>query len=160
MSSTSEQQVAQQFRERVDEGLTDAVSVSFRIVGGAPEERIEEEVRVLGSGQANAAGQDRLSPRPLSQASAELPPAEITELFRQIGQDVERLVPRSEARFVPDSVVRSVTLRVGEAEATWYYLADDDAERLEPDQRAASEMPGAVAHLNALAQRLLAEGGV
>ena len=155
MNKLSESQILQQFREHIDrETLTDDIKVIYRIAGGMPSERQEEEFRLSGSGKAEAMSQDILRSIPSQQVSEELEPSETRGLFRQIGSVLDSLVPRSEAKFMPDSAVGSITIEIGGEEATFYFLADEE-ERLTQEKPITPQAAEAIQNFRGISERLL-----
>ena len=51
---------------------------------------------------------------------------EMKDLLEQLGEGAIELIPRSEASFIPDSVVGRVTLKVDGQEASFFFLADEE----------------------------------
>jgi hypothetical protein len=94
----------------------------------------------------------------LKSASAELAPAEVQSLLAQVGQGIDSLVPRSEARFLPDSVVGSITLEVDGEQATFYFLVDEE-DRLSQNKQIAPAMAEAIDTFSHLSEQLLQRGG-
>lgn len=151
-------EMIRKFRERVDrKSLTEDVKFVYRMAGGMPSERVEEEFRLSGSGKANMMVRDVLRSMPAQRVSVELDHAETLDLFQKIGQGLDRLVPRSEARFLPDSLVGSITFEVGGDEATLYFLADEE-ERLAQNKPIAPQMAEAIQQVRGISQQLLKKG--
>jgi hypothetical protein len=62
-----------------------------------------------------------------SQESSEnLPAPEMKNLLVEISEGVGELIPQSEARFVPDSIVGQVSVRVDGQEASFFFLPDEE----------------------------------
>ena len=157
MSNSIESEAIQKFRERLNQGNLAGINLTYRVSGGMPAEgRIEEEFSVSGN---NLATVRSVAETNLPQeASAEFAPAEVQSLLAQVGQGIDSLVPRSEARFLPDSVVGSITLEVDGEQATFYFLVDEE-DRLtqnKPISPAAAEVIDTFSHLS---QQLLQEEG-
>jgi hypothetical protein len=68
------------------------------------------------------------------------------------------MVPRSEARFIPDSTVGMVTIGVGEEEVTLYFLADEE-QSYGQEERIARGAPRAAGAMREIARRLRERGG-
>ncbi|MGQ9871190.1 hypothetical protein [Leptodesmis sp.] len=92
------------------------------------------------------------------EASAEFAPAEVQSFLAQVGQGIDSLVPRSEARFLPDSVVGSITLEVDGEQATFYFLVDEE-ERQGQNKPIAPAMAEAIDNFSQLSKQLLQRGG-
>src|SRR3954452_16055373 len=57
---------------------------------------------------------------------ARLEHSEIAGLFKRVGANMPVLVPRSEARFPPDSVIGEITIDVAGEQQQFYFLIDDE----------------------------------
>ena len=155
MSKASEFEIVRKFRERVDLGdLAEDLKVVYRLAGGMPSERVEEEFRLSGSGKVSVKVRDILRSIPAKEVSREFDQAETRDLFQRIGPGLESLLPRSEARFLPDSLVGSITIEVGGEEATLFFLADEE-ERLAQDKPIAPQIVELIQHIQGTSQRLL-----
>lgn len=155
MSESLESKVIQKFREHLDrESLTEDIKVVYRVAGGMPHERIEEEFTLSGRGRAKVMVRDVLRSIPAQEASGELDQVETRDLLQQIESGLDSLVPRSEARFIPDSVVGSITVEVNGEEETLYFLVDEE-ERLAQERAIAPQMTEAIRRISQVSQRLL-----
>jgi hypothetical protein len=149
-------ELSERFRELVARGdLRQDVQVVYRISGGMPEERIEEELRLSGSGAAESKFADGRTARAAREVSVELDGAETQRLFQGIASALDGLVSRSEARFLPDSSIGSITIEVGGEQETLYFLADE-GQREGQDEAYAPQMPEALKPLGETSRQLLA----
>jgi hypothetical protein len=152
-------ELSERFRERVARGdLRQDVQVVYRISGGMPEERIEEEFRLSGSSEAESKFIDGRTAEAAREVSAELDGAETQQLFQRVASGLDELVSRSEARFLPDSSIGSITIQVGGEQETLYFLADE-GQRQGQEEASAPRMPEALKPLEETSRRLLAERG-
>jgi hypothetical protein len=159
MAGRAQSDVIRRFRERVGRGDLRGLQVTYRVSGGMPAEgRAGQELRVSGEGASTArsltGGSGSRAPQ---EASTRLRPQEVGPLFAQLAQGLDSLTPRSQARFVPDSVVGSITVEVDGVEETRYFLADAE-ERVSqgaPLEPAATDSVDRLARVTA---RLLGEG--
>ena len=150
--------IKEKFRERVQrETLTEDVKVVYRVAGGMPHQRIEKELKLSGRGKADLKVRDALKPGPAEEASGELTEAETRDLLRQIASGLDSLVPRSEARFLPDSVVGSITVEVDGEETTLYFLAEEE-ERVAQDKSVSPQMTKALRRIGRIRPRMLKKG--
>jgi hypothetical protein len=125
MPNTGEDEVIRKLQERVASGELSGIDVSYRLTGGAPgEQLLEEELRVSGRGPVQA--RLRMAAGAPQESSERLAIPELTILLREIGEGVGELIPRSEARFVPDSIVGQVSLKVEGQEASFFFLPDQE----------------------------------
>jgi len=169
MSKSIESKVVEKFRKSLSEGeLSENIRVVYRVAGGMPHERLEHEFTLTGIGKSDVRMGDELRAMVPQEASAELDGSETRDLLEQIGVSLDELVPRSEARFLPDSVVGSITIEVDGETETLFFLADEDqriaqeedrlpaeARSLAPERVAASPLTGAVQSINMVSERLL-----
>lgn len=169
MSESIEFEVVEKFRKSLsEEELSEEIRVVYRVAGGMPHERLDHEFALTGVGKSDVRMGDELRAMAPQEASAELDQIETRDLLEQIGVSLDELVPRSEAQFLPDSVVGSVTIEVDGETATLFFLADEDQriaqeedrlsdeERaLAPDRVAASPLTGTMQSINAVSERLL-----
>lgn len=157
-SNTPAPDVIDQLRSRLRQGDLADVTVTYRVAGGMPaDNRIEEELQVSSAG-ATARTAHAAAP---AEASGTVDPAEFTAVLQLIEQDVGQLIPRSEARFIPDSTVGSISVGIGDAETTYFFLVDEEAQQAQQaSARAATpEPPNAVSTLDGMLRRIMrAEG--
>jgi hypothetical protein len=152
-------ELSERFRELVNQGdLRQNVRVVYRVSGGMPEEHVEEEFRLSGSKEAESRLVDARTAEAAQEVSAELDRTETQQLFQRVASSLDELVSRSEAGFLPDSLVGSVTIEVGGERETLYFLADE-GQREGQDEASAPRMPQALEPLEETSRRLLAERG-
>jgi hypothetical protein len=157
--SRSMSELSERFRERVARGdLRQDVQVVYLISGGMPEERIEEEFRLSGGSEAESRFVDERTAEAAREVSAQLDSAETQQLFQRVASSLDALVSRSEARFLPDSSIGSITIEVGGEQETLYFLADE-GQRQGQEEASAPRMPEALKPLEETSRRLLAERG-
>ena len=122
-NQSAEGRVLQRFHELLSSGDLGRIVITTRIPTGTPgERRAEQELSIAGTRHVRAR---TVSTAPHGNAAtSELSDAEIRSLFGLIDTAVRMLVPRSRARFVPDSVLGSITIEVDGEPATFFYLAD------------------------------------
>jgi hypothetical protein len=150
-------ELSERFRELVARGdLSQDVRVVYRISGGMPEERIEEEFRLSGSSVAESRFVDERTAGVAREVSGELDGAETQQLFQGVASGLDELVNRSEARFLPDSSIGSITIEVGGEQETLYFLADE-GQRQGQDEASAPRIPEVLKPLEETSRRLLAE---
>jgi hypothetical protein len=123
-----------------------------------PEERFEEELSLSGSNEAESRFVDERTAGLTREASTELSGAETQQLFQGVASALDGLVSSSEARFLPDSSIGSITIEVGGEVETLYFLADE-GQRQGQDEVNAPRMPEALKPLEETSRRLLAERG-
>lgn len=129
MANQSESKLIQKYHRHINrKRLSKQLKVVYRVAGGMPSERVEEEVQLLGNGEVTVKFRDQLKSPEVQEASAKLAAGETRQILQQLEAAFGSLVPRSGANFVPDSVVGSITVEIeGEAE-TYYFLVDEEQE--------------------------------
>ncbi len=116
------------FREFVGAADPDApVEVVYRVTGGAPGERLEEEVRLSASGATSVRVEDELGERRSGEAASQIDPAAALGLLQAVEQSLGSLMAQSEARFPPDALVGSITVEVDGETTTLYFDADEES---------------------------------
>ena len=160
MSEPTESEVVEQYREYMaQEEFPEDVKITYRVSGGMPSERYDEEVEPRASRQVNLSRRDVLGTAMPEEAAGELEQSEMDELLQQIGAGLDSLATRDEASFLPDSLIGTITIEVDGEEETFYFLADEE-DRVAQDQPIAPEISQATKRINAMSQGLLekAEG--
>ncbi len=158
MAKPSKLELIRKFHEDVEQRrLTNKTKVVYRVSGGMPSERIEKEYSFSGNGKADVMVKDSLKAIPSQKISSKVDQAEIYELFHKIQSGIDSLVPRSEARFLPDSVVGSITIEVKGEDVTLYFLADEE-ERAAQDKPVAPKIVEATRQVMEISDRLLKAG--
>src|SRR4051794_24472046 len=139
-------QTLQLFRDMLDANELAQTRVSYRVVGGLRDEpglpllpSSEEVLIVDGAGAARLlSGATVVNEAPLEAANA-------SRLFEQVRASLPALVTRSEAAFIPDSVVGEITVEIAGEQEQLYFLIDDDR----PADRATREgIDGMIASLH------------
>lgn len=122
MEEPAESRVIRKFRQRLERGeLTENVKLMYRVEGGMPSQRLEEELRLSGRGRAYARRLDVLQSISDEQVAADLDPDEVVGLLREFESMLDRLASRSEASFGPDCVIGSITIEVDGEQARLYF---------------------------------------
>ncbi len=143
-------QAIQSFKQRVDLGqLTSEVKVIYRASGGMPHEAAEQEFVVSGSGSANL--MDLSVSGLISRQAFDINPGDNSRIFELIRSGIDQLPTRSEARFLPDSSVGTITIEVNGAEETFYFLTDE-ADRVLQNKPIPSEISKAIHRLTEISR--------
>jgi len=122
-----------------------------------PGERIEHQFELTGDGYAAVSAEGALAGIAPQAASAELDPSEAGALLDQLGIGLDSLIPRGQARFVPDSVIGTVTIEVEGETATLYFLPEQE-DRQAYGLEIAAPMANAIQQIEEISKRLLEEG--
>jgi hypothetical protein len=158
MSERAESEVVTKFRRAVERGDLGDVRVVYRVSRGEPGERIDEEIRLSGADSASLRAHDELRPSAAAEVAEErLDAEEANSMYRETVSALDAMVPRSEARFVPDSVVGMLTIGVGGEEETLYFLADEE-QSFGQEERIARGAPRAAGTMREISRRLRERG--
>lgn len=123
-----ENEVVQEFVSRVQRGELNGVNIVHRVSGGIPgETNVREQMTIMGGARAEA--RRETTGMPAAKASTNVDATQIEELFNKLAHGVSELVPRDQARFLPDSAVGSITIEIGSQSTTLFYLADAEDRR-------------------------------
>jgi hypothetical protein len=158
MSERAESEVVTKFRRAVERGDLGDVRVVYRVSRGEPGERIDEEIRLSGADSASLRARDELRPSAAAEVAERLEAEEATSMYRETASALDAMVPRSEARFVPDSVVGMLTIGVGGEEETLYFLADEE-QSYGQEERIVRGAPRAAGTMREISRRLRERGG-
>lgn len=159
MMSPSDSDILKKFRDSVDRGsFPEDMKVTFRIAGGLPDQRLEEEVTLSGRGEAEVKAMDMLESKPTEKVHATLPQEEIQAAFQKIKLSLDSMVPRSEACFLPDSVVGSVVIEIGDEKTTMFFPVDS-AEKTAGREAVPSPVSDAIIYFKRTSKRLIEAGG-
>lgn len=153
MPNTVADEVIQKLQERVTRGALHGITVTYRVTGGAPGEApVDEELRLVGSGPMTA--RLRTATAAVRESSETLATPDMQELLLQIGAGAGELIPRSQARFVPDSLVGQLAVQLDGQEAVFCFLADAEQAK-QSGQALSPKAANVVNSLMRLHQRLL-----
>jgi hypothetical protein len=154
MSAKPEPTIVESVKKAVDQNtLSDDVHVVYRLAGGLPHERIDEVIKLSGTGALQWSKHDAQHLPTALKSSTRLESAQTREVFREVAAGIKSLVPRSEARFLPDTVVGSITIVVSDHEETFYFEPDSNG-RITPYRMIASDIVAAIDRLKGIAQQL------
>jgi hypothetical protein len=125
MQNTIEHRVIRMLKERVASGELNGIDVTYRVVGGAPgDQPVNEEFHLSGPGLVHARMMQEL--QVVQESSLNIAAPELKDVLLEISEGADELIPRSEARFIPDSVVGQISVKVDGQEASFFFLADEE----------------------------------
>jgi hypothetical protein len=136
------------------------IKVTLRIAGGMPDERIEEEVQVSGTGRVSFKASDMLKKSAPAGASGTLDADELRELLAEVAagaEGTEGLCTRAQARFLPDSVIGRLTVEAGGQKTDLFFLSDE-GERKAQKKVLSPRAAAVIGRLRAFRGRLKAAG--
>lgn len=105
---------------------------------------------VSGSGRVRA----RSVEGPPGEGASDLGAQRATELFTTLSEHLDALIPRDQARFVPDSLVGSATITLGDLRQVTMFFVPDEADAA-PGAGAPRESPIALGEFEELLRQLL-----
>jgi hypothetical protein len=125
MPNAAEDEVIQKLQERVTRRELNAIEVTYRVTGGTPGERlVDEELLIAGRNPVKA--RLRTSAAAMRESSENLATPEMEGLLLEVTGAISELIPRSQARFIPDSIVGQISVKVDGKEASFFFLADEE----------------------------------
>ncbi len=158
MSTSSEAEIIQKFREGVDRGIfPEDMKVVYRIAGGMPNQRLEEEFIISGNGKTEVKALDMLASKPAERASLNLNRTDTREAFQKIRSSLDSMVPLEKTNFLPDSLVGSVTLEVGGEKTTLYFPIEEEEKKADR-KLISSSIPDTIRYFREASKRILEEG--
>lgn len=123
--SGSEETVLRRFRGKVAAGDLKGIRVSVHVAGGMPSERrLDRTVTLSASGEALVTATDNDTAGRVRNSS-KLSDEDAADFMRSLSEDAQGLVPRSQASFLPDSLVGSLLVEVEGESVELFYLADE-----------------------------------
>lgn len=147
MPNATEVEMIRKLRDRTTRGELNGIDVTYHVQGGSPAgQTVNDEVRLSGLGVVQArVGTPATTMR---ESSENMPRDQVIELLRQIGEGADGLIPRSEAAFIPDSVVGQVSVTIDGQEVSFFFLPD----QAQAEQQGQVLSPGAAAAVGNLAR--------
>ena len=136
--------------------VPDDVTITYRVAGGIPGERFEETVVLRGSGEVQVRSRNMLGTGRPREADAELSEEETQGLLEVVVAEFESLIPRGEARFLPDSLVGVFTIHLDERDDDSRYFEVTEEIDAALGTRAPHDNP-AVQSFDLLSRRLLGD---
>jgi hypothetical protein len=151
-------QVLEGFRAKVARGDISGIKVSMKLIGGMPgEQHLNRSVVIDEDRQALVRSSGDGAPEP-AEARAQVEDETVEDLLRKLAEGVDGLVPRSQARFLPDSLVGSITVEVDGETTELFYLADEE-DRITQDKPIPPATVEALDGLRQLSDQMLDDSG-
>jgi hypothetical protein len=124
------QRVVETFATRVKQrDLGPDLQVTYRAVGGMPSQRVDFTVTVDPVTGAKVVAFDARTTRGAKQSTVASDAFDVVSLFEQISAGLHTLRSASEAKFAPDALIGSITIRSGSSEETFYFVPEEDKRR-------------------------------
>ncbi len=115
------------FQDQAKQGrLEENLAIVYQLRGGTGDQSIDKSVIAMASGKLHSRVRDELATKPEVETSVEIRQDEVLDLCRLLLQGIESMIPASEARFIPDTLVASVSLVFGDEKETFYFAADEE----------------------------------
>jgi hypothetical protein len=122
-------EIIKKARTRVnDNALDERLNIIFKISGGVPSKRIEYEFRLSGDGKIKALMSDDLYRLSNKEAVDMLGKKETRSLIENILAGSDEIVPLPKAKFVPDSLVGSITIEIDGESARFFFHPEEKKE--------------------------------
>lgn len=158
MDDTRESKAIKKLRERLEQGNLRGVSVRYRESGGMPAQgRIGEEVHISADSNRVTARIAEGTRHP-QESSKQLAPSEVRSLLNRLAEGIDSLVPRSQARFLPDSVLGSITIDIDGEKSEFFFLIDEE-DRKDQNRPISPAMAEVAEKFANLSQQLLRKDG-
>ena len=155
------QSVLADLRKQARKGhLADDLSIVYRVFGGSHGADVDETIALGASGAVRVRVLDKLGRKQEGDARDELGKETVVELVRLIDRGVEGLIPRSEAQFLPDSLVGSVQIGLGDRTETYYFHADEAQREHAGAAKLSDEASKLLSCFDDIENRCLKHGGV
>lgn len=132
MSNLSNIGMIESFRKNVDEGKS--VVVTYVVSGGAPGERINQKITIGEDENVKLEISDEKRPRLEKKSLIPVNPVEQKSLLEELAIALDKTKPllyEPDNVFLPDSVVSSLTVQVGNESLTLYFLSDEIDRKLQ-----------------------------
>jgi hypothetical protein len=157
MAETPESEIVREFRKRIQRGQLGSLRLTYRVPAEARgHAHGTQELRLAGTRavEVEAEGDE---PAERRRVTAQEEEEELRALYESAAETADELIPRSQARFLPDSAVGMVRLEVAGKHAELFFLTDE-GQREQQNARLSSEAVRSLARLSAAQQRLLRGG--
>jgi hypothetical protein len=155
MAETPESEVVRDFREHIRRGRFRSLGLTYRVpVEARGHAHGTQELRLAGTRTVEVEGDEPAEQRRVTAQEEE---EELRALYEFVAEAADELIPRSQARFLPDSAVGMIRLEVAGKHAELFFLTDE-GQREQQNARLSSETARSLARLSA-AQKRLVRGG-
>lgn len=153
MPEAPELEVVRQFRDRVRRRDLRNVGLTYRVPQEGPGlAHTTRELRVAGNRPVHIEAQRPEGPP--EEADATLEPEELQALYDSVVEAADQLIPRSQARFLPDSAVGAVRIEVEGQQADLFFLSDE-GQRAQQNAPLSPEATRSLERLSQTQQELL-----
>ena len=158
MRSQDEQLFRKKWRDKLaSERLPKSMKLRYRLFGGMPSERLDNQFTLSGDGETKVTRRDMLVEPKTRRATSRLSVQETRSLFQELESGLDSLIQADQAEFPFDSVVGSLTLTVAGETVTYYFPVEQ--EKLPTGFRASPPLQSAFQRIDMLSRRMLEKGG-
>ena len=119
----------QKFKSKISSNDFKNTTIIYRIKGGAPSERIDKELVVNADGKVETIiNEDQLGVLSKGKKSLTRNDNEIKNLFKEVTNFIDQLAA-DDSKFLPDSVIGSLSIQIEDKETTIGYFLPEEEER-------------------------------
>lgn len=153
------QSVLTDIRTQAKEGrLAEDLVIVYRVQGGSHDETTDEAIALNADGVVRVVVSDKLGRKPSGDVIADLGREAVVDLGRLIDRGIEGLIPPSDARFLPDSLVGSIQVGFGDRSETYYFYADEDQREEAAAQQLSAETVALLSRFEEIQSTCLEQG--
>lgn len=152
MANETERRILKKMEQHIDRGELAAIALTARQGGGVVSPHKRETVLSLSLGRG-ARLRRSLAGAVDRRGEAAVDADEMKSLLAEIQNGISSLIPRSKARFAPDSALGSITLEIDGETADFFYLLDPKI-REKYGQTLSPAMEQALQRLSRISERM------
>lgn len=141
-------------KHRLLVGDLSEISLIFRISGGLPHQRYFEECTLSGTGTITITHEDILHAIPKLSLTSQLAKNEVLALLQDLHSALIDLPYPQEIRFLPDSVIGSLTIQLDDSSLLVYFSVDSHLQPIE-DASFPASMKELIIKIRTIEQALL-----
>jgi hypothetical protein len=149
-----EERVAKTFMSRVKQrDFGRSLTVTYRVLGGMPSQRVDFTVAANPVDGIKVAAYDARVSREIKRESFTPETFNVPGLFEKLSAGLHSFASASQAAFLPDALVGSITINVDNREETFYF-APEEEKRKAHDWRVAPQADEALRQFWSIAKRV------
>lgn len=151
--SSTYENILDTYLKRIELGDDDDVKTIYRATVGPEGKRLSNEIIIYLNGNVENKINDEMKSGETKELSVKLDPKETQSLFRRIGVSLRNLSHFSQPPFLPDSLVGSITIQVGDERFTSYFLLNEK-DRLLQSKPIPSELAQVIQDIQNVSSRI------